>query len=104
MYKIILSHEVMPGKLAEMKSWFAQRDSERKAENPDYKPLKRYVTVMGSVHQIIIEIEAEEIPPYVLERSYAEHPAEGAQGEFLQWIVPGRSEMRLLKELDLSSN
>jgi hypothetical protein len=65
---------------------------------------KRYITVAGSVHQVTVEIEGEEIPVSMLEHPYAEGPAEGAQGEFLQWIVPGRTEIRLLKELDLSSS
>jgi hypothetical protein len=104
MYKIILSHEVMPGKLADMKRWIVQQDIKRKEENPDYTPPKRYITVAGSVHQVTVEVEGEEIPVYMLEHPYAEHPAEGPQSEFLQWIVPGRSEVRLLKELDLSSS
>jgi hypothetical protein len=104
MYKIILSHEVMPGKLADMKRWLVQQDIKRKEENPDYTPPKRYITVAGSVHQVTVEVEGEEIPVSMLEHPYAEGPAEGAQGEFLQWIVPGRTEIRLLKELDLGSS
>ena len=34
---------------------------------------------------------------------YADLPPEGAQAEFLTMIVPGRTEIRLLKELDLGS-
>jgi len=101
MYKVILTHEVMPGKLPALNAWFRQRDAERKQQNPDYRPPKRYITVYGSLHQVIIEAETESAVSHLTERAYAELGGEGAQGEFLAMIVPGRSELRLLKELDL---
>jgi hypothetical protein len=98
-YKLLLLHEVLPGKLATMKAWFKQQDRARKEQDATYIPRRRYTTVFGSVHQVLVEMEAEKIPEYLLEQSYAEHPAEGAQGEFLQLIVPGRTEMRVLQRL-----
>lgn len=102
MYKMILSHEVMPGKLPALNAWFRQRDQERKQQNPNYQPPKRYITVYGSVHQVLIEVETEGVPGHLTERAYAEHGGDGVQAEFLAMIVPGRSELRLLKGLDLS--
>jgi hypothetical protein len=101
MYKLILTHEVMPGKLPALNAWFRQRDAERKQQNPEYQPPKRYITVYGSLHQVVIEAETESAVSHLTERAYAELGGEGAQGEFLAMIVPGRSELRLLKELDL---
>lgn len=103
MYKLVLIHEVLPGKLAALKAWSQQQDQERKERDAAYTPPRRYITVFGSVHQVIVEAEVETIPAPFLERGYAEHPAEGNQGEFLKLIVPGRSELRVLKELDISS-
>jgi hypothetical protein len=103
MYKIVLIHEVLPGKLAALKAWCSQQDQERKARDAAYTPPKRYITLFGSVHQVMVEAEVETIPEPFL-RGYAEHPAEGAQGEFLQLIVPGHSELRVLKELNISSS
>lgn len=101
MYKLILTHEVMPGKLPALNAWFRQRDVERKQQNPDYQPPKRYITVYGSLHQVVIEAETESAVSHLTERAYAELGGEGAQGEFLAMIVPGRSELRLLKEIKL---
>jgi hypothetical protein len=101
MYKALLIHEVLPGKLSEMKKWFKQADETRRKDDPNYKPFKRYITVFGSVHRIVIEVEMEKVPEDPL--VYAEGAPEGTQGEFLKMIVPGRSELLLLKELDLSS-
>jgi hypothetical protein len=103
MYKLLLIHEVLPGKLAALKAWCQQQDQERKERDTTYTPPKRYITVFGSVHQVIVEVEVETIPEPLL-HGYADHPAEGAQGEFLKLIVPGRSELRVLKELDLSAS
>lgn len=99
MYKLILTHEVMPGKLHALNAWFRQRDVDRKQQNPDYQPPKRYITVYGSLHQVIIEVETDSAAGYLTDHAYAELDSEGAQGEFLAMLVPGRSELRLLKEL-----
>ena len=77
----------------------SEADEKRTEQNPEYKPFKRYITVFGSVHQVIVEIEMEKLPeePVV----YAEMADEG-QSELLTFIVPGRTTLHVLKELDLS--
>ena len=105
MYKVVLTHEILPGKLAELIAWCKQQDQVRLAQDPTYKPYKRYVTVFGSVHQVVIEVEAAQPPQDWFTTAYAEVGPEelgGAQGEFLKLIVPGRTELKLLKEFDLS--
>ncbi len=100
MYKVVLTHEVLPGKLSAMKAWLKQQDEARSKRDPAYVPWKRYITIFGSVHQMVIELEVDKVPeePWV----YAETAGE-AQEEFLTMIVPGRTELRVLKELDLGS-
>ena len=101
MYKVILTHEVLPGKLPAMKAWFKEQDKVRSERNPDYRRPRRYITIFGSVHQFVAEFEMEKLPEDLW--VYAESPPEGAQAEFLKMIVPGRTEVRLLKELELGS-
>lgn len=93
MYKMILTHEVLPGKLTAMKEWFKADDDARAKQNPAYKPPKRHITVFGSVHQVVIEAEMEKCSeqPFVY--------AEAGQREVLEFIVPGRTELRVLKEI-----
>ena len=97
MYKVVLVHEVVPGKLAAFKRWFRNADRERKAKNPDYTPFKRYITVIGSLTRVYIEIEYEAWP---------ERPivwVEGVKDDFKDLIVAGKSEMYVLKELETES-
>jgi hypothetical protein len=101
MYKALLIHEVLPGKLSEMKEWFKQADERYKKNDPNWKPFKRYITVFGSVHQVVIEIETEKV--WVEPPVFAEGNPTDASADFMKLIVPGRTETRLLKELDLSS-
>jgi hypothetical protein len=94
MYKAVLVHEIVPGKLAEFKRWFQDADRERKARNPDYTPFRRYITVIGSLTRVYIEIEYETWPqrPIVW--------AEGVEDDFKNLVVAGQSEMYILKELE----
>jgi hypothetical protein len=101
MYKVILTHEVLPGKLPAMKEWFKKQDKARAGREPGYVPPKRYITVFGSVHQFVAEFEMEKLPEELW--VYAEFAPEGAQAEFLTMIVPGQTEVRLLKKLDLDA-
>ena len=101
MYQIVLIHEVLPGKLPEMKTWFKEADERRASQNPDYRPPRRFITVFGSVHQFVAMFEMEKVPEEPL--VYAEMAPEGEQGEFLKLIVPGRTEIHVLKELELDS-
>lgn len=94
MYKIVLTHEILPGKLAQVIQWLKGRDEAAHKRNPDFQPPTRYITVYGSVHQIVIEVEYDTIPDGV----YAE--ATHNEG-LLPLIVPGRTELRLLKKIEV---
>jgi hypothetical protein len=100
-YKLILTHEVLPGKLAAIEAWFKEQDRERKKRNPEYTPYRRYITVFGNVHRLVVEAEMEKLPedPWV----FAEGPPSKAGAVFHEMIVPGRTELTLLKELELDS-
>ena len=103
MYKLILTHEVLPGRLKEMMAWFKQADESRKKQDPAYKPYKRYITCFGSAHKVVIEMEVKDPAKadWIWEGAYAERSS--GPGDFSAMIVPGRTEVLLLKELDLSS-
>ena len=97
MYKMALTQEILPGKLGEAKAWMRQIDKERSERDPAYKPPKRYITVFGNVHQLVVEWERDKLP---------EDPgliAEQEPGKFVPVIVPGRTELLVLKELGLDS-
>lgn len=96
-YKAVLVHEVIPGKLSELKRWFQDADRERTAKNPGYVPPKRYITVIGNLTRVYCEWPWEVIPdhPPVWSESIQE------QGDFKDLIVPGRSEVFVLKELEI---
>ena len=101
MYKLVLTHEIMPGKLAAMKDWCKRVDAQRKEENPSYTPFKRWVAVYGSAFRFMIELDSEQ--GWDRPEAYADMTREGLEGEFLQYIVPGKTELQLYKELDLDS-
>ena len=97
MYKAVLVHEVIPGKLSELKRWLRDADRERAAKNPDYKPPKRYTTVIGNLTKFYGEFEMEAVPA---------HPPDWIQGiegsgNLKDMVVPGKTEMYVLKELEL---
>ena len=97
MYKFVLTHEIVPGKLSALKRWIKNADRERTAKNPGYKPYKRYITVIGSVTRIHIELEYETWP----ERPIVWSEVVEGQGEFKDLVVAGMSECTVLKELEL---
>jgi hypothetical protein len=97
MYKAVLVHEVIPGKLSELKQWFQNADRERKSKNPNYTPPKRYITVIGSLTRVYCLIDWETVPDHPVVWSEI---IEG-QGEFKDLIVPGKSEGFVLKELEI---
>ena len=99
MYKVVLTHEIVPGKLSALKRWIENADRERKARNPDYEPYKRYITVIGSVTRFQLEFEWETMPEHPIVWSEV---VEG-QGEFKDFVVAGRSECTVLKELEFES-
>ena len=101
MYKVILIHEILPGKLAAMKDWCKRVDAQRREDNPSYTPFKRWVAVYGNVFRFMLELDSEE--GWDQPSAYAESTPEGLEGEFLQYIVPGKTELQLYKELALDS-
>jgi len=96
MYKAILTHYVIPGKLPELVRWCSDADKERKAANPAYVAPKRYITVLGDVCKFVAEFPMETVP---------EHPPVWAGGDGTGgvggMIVPGRTELVVLKELEM---
>ena len=96
MYKAVLVHEVIPGKLSELKRWFQDADRERKAKNPDYRSPKRYITVIGNLTKFYGEFELNVVP---------DHPSvwieniEG-HGNLKDLIVAGKTELYILQELE----
>ncbi len=94
MYKAVLTHEIMPGKLPDVIQWLKKGDEKARAKNPDATLPVRFITVYGSVNQIVIEVETETVP----DRAYAEATH---NEELLSLIVPGRTESRLLKKIEV---
>jgi hypothetical protein len=95
MYKVVLVHEIIPGKLSDFKRWFRDADEKRKARNPNYTPPNRYITVIGTLTRVVLEWEYETVP---------DHPfvwSEGieTQGDLKDIVVPGMSEGYVLKEI-----
>ncbi len=62
MYKAVLTHEIMPGMLPDVIAWLKEEERKAKEKNPDTKVPERFITVFGSVNQIVIEFETEEVP------------------------------------------
>ena len=92
-------HEVIAGKLSELKRWFQNADQERKAQNPGYTPPKRYVTVIGSLTKFFGEFDLKAVP---------EHPSVWIenierQGKLKNLVVAGKSELYVLRELERES-
>jgi hypothetical protein len=96
MYKVVLTHEIVPGKLSALKRWIQNADRERAAKNPAYKPYKRYITVIGSVTRFQLELEWETMPEHPIVWSEVVED----QGEFKDFVVAGMSECYVLKELE----
>ncbi len=93
MYKIVLSHEVLPGKLPEVVKWMQKGDDEARKKNPDFKPPSRFIGVFGSVNELVVELEADKIPEVV----YAEATH---NRDLIPLIVPGRTVMQVFKRLE----
>ena len=96
MYKAVLVHEIVPGKLSEFERWFQDEDRKRKADDSDYVPFKRYITVIGSVTRLYAEFEMETVPahPSVWAKYVEQH------GDFKDLIVAGKGELYVLEELE----
>jgi hypothetical protein len=98
----------MPGKLNDFVAWCKEADAQRKEQDPAYEPFRRFITCFGSANHVVIEIEVEDpaAEGWLWEMFAAKgtgSPGAGSSGGFSTLIVPGRTELRLLKELDLGS-
>jgi hypothetical protein len=104
MYQLVITHEIMPGKVPDVIKWLqGNYDQARKKDpnlkvpgDPDYRgPQRQYITVFGSAYQFVMELDMEKMPdagqPYAL----ATHNA-----ALLPLIVPGRTVVQLLKQLE----
>ena len=100
MYKVILTHQVAAGKGRALADWCKEADEKRAQANPDYVAPKRYMTVFGNRGKVVIEFVVEDAATLarLLE---PETPAAGGGSNMQDLIVPGMSEMLLLKEMDL---
>ena len=49
MYKVVLSHTIVPGKYDELVEWCRQSDKQRAEENPGYVPPNRFINQYGVV-------------------------------------------------------
>lgn len=103
MYKYVITHEIMPGKVPDLIKWLqGNYDELRKKDpglkvpgDPDYKgPQRHYLSVFGSSYQFTMEFELEKLPekwdPYAL----ATHNA-----ALLPLLVPGRTVTSLMQQI-----
>lgn len=95
MYKGVYVHEIVPGKFSEFKRWCRNADQERRERDPDYTPPKRYITVIGNLTRFYGEFDLGAVP---------EHPGAWSemverQGGFKELVIPGKSELYVLKEV-----
>ena len=103
MHKVLVTHQIVPGKFSELSDWFKEADAKRKADDPDYKPSRRHIYQTGSVFKVVSEFEFEKLviddaTPF----SQGGYPnyCETSQPDFFPFIVPGTSTMDILKEID----
>ena len=104
MYKSVITHEIVPGKLDEVKKWLQGNYDELRKKNPDYKGtadpgykgVRQYITVYGSAYQFVAELDAED-PTENAPVAYAESTHNEG---LIPFIVPGASTVRLLKRLE----
>ena len=99
MYKLVMTHEILPGKLPDVISWLQGNYDKLREKDPDLKvpgdpeykgPLRQYVTVYGSVNQYVMELDTESIPDQVY--ALATH-----NKDLLPFLVPGSTKNKVLK-------
>ena len=49
------------GNTKSLKKWFSEADKSRKKSNPDCIRPRRYVTVFGETHEVVTEVETDEV-------------------------------------------
>ena len=97
MYQLVITHELPPGGLPAMLAYYHAVDEARAKANPAYKPPRRYATVFGSGFQVVSEHDLETLPPDM--GAYMQNAQTDIEKSYEKLIVPGRSEIRLLKQL-----
>ena len=104
MYKWVITHEIMPGKLPEVKKWLQGNYDKMRKNNPDYKGtadpsykgMRQYITVYGSAYQYVAEMDVDD-PTKAEPLAYAESTHNEG---LIQFVVPGTTVVSLLKRLD----
>ena len=105
MYKFVMTHEIFPGKLPDVKKYIQGNYDKMREKNPDLKvpgdpeytgPVRQYITMYGSAYQFVYEQDFEELPDSG--QAYAE-----MSHEMLQYIVPGHTVIQLLKQLEFNA-
>ncbi len=93
MVKIVLSHQVLPGKYAELVKWFKSADNTRKEKDKEYQAPKRYINQFGDAFRIYVEFVLDELPSDFMTYGTTDQP------EFFSLIIPGSTEVNVLKEI-----
>jgi hypothetical protein len=94
MYKVVLSHIIIPGKYDDLAEWCREADKKRKQENPAYVPPSRFINQYGDSFKVQIEFEFSEMPSEPMNYGKSNQP------EFFEFIVPGTTRMEVYKSID----
>ena len=94
MYKVVLSHSIVPGKYDELAEWCRKSDKQRAGENPGYVPPNRFINQYGDSFKVQIEWEHEEMPTNIFNYGSSNQP------EFFEFIVPGTTKIEVYKSFD----
>ena len=94
MYKVVLSHIIIPCKYDELAEWCREADKKRKKENLAYVPPSRFINQYGDSFKVQIEFEHSEMP------SEPMNYGKSNQLEFFEFIVPGTTRMEVYKSID----
>ena len=57
MHKILITHQIVPGKFDELSKWYKEVDAKRAKEDPNCKKPKKYIYQTGEVFKVVSEFE-----------------------------------------------
>ena len=103
MHKILITHQIVPGKFNELSKWYKEVDAQRAKEDPNYKKPRRYIYQTGEVFKVVSEFEFEKL---VIDDSTPMSEGglisygETSQPDFFPFIVPGTSTFEILREIE----
>jgi len=100
MYKVVLTHIVAPGKQRAMEAWFKEADEKRAKADPRYVVPRRYMTLFGDQNRVVCEFELPDAK-VVAEFLEPKTPPMMGTGSFQDLVVPGKSEMVMLKQIEI---